>query len=211
MSEGNTMRRSFVAVVSRRHIAAAFTVVLVAAAFVAQSSPARTTSVAAGSAATTKVVSKKYGYTLVVAGQWFVHYAVVPWLGGFMLGDAAPDIDNIFDSHDRKFKIAAKPLAVGTTLEGWTAQYADTMQLFLKSASSKAFCQMSRAFRDATIGGEPAREFENACPGYDVIVVTAVHRGRGYAFQFVSPTPNTAASDRRIFDAGRRAFHFTAR
>jgi hypothetical protein len=206
MSEGNTMRRSFVAVVSRRHIAAAFTVALVAAAFAAQSSPARTTSAATGSTATTKVVSKKYGYTAVLPGKWFVHYAVVPWLGGFPYGES-PDEDFIFDSRDRKFKVMAMPVSAGTTLEDWTASHVDTMETFV--IADKPVCHKARAFRTTTLGGEPAREFQFACLLYDVNVVTAVYQGRGYAFQFVSPTRNTAASDRRTFAAGRRAFHFT--
>lgn len=47
------------------------------------------------------------------------------------------------------------------------------------------------------------------CPGYDVITLIALHRGLGYMFSFVSPTQNAAASDRRIYDAGRRSFRFT--
>ena len=208
MSEGNTMRRSFLAAVSRRHIAAAFTVVLVAAAFATQSSPARTASAAAGSAATTKIVSKKYGYTAVLPGKWFVHYAVTQWLGGFPIGET-PDEDFIFDSRDRKFKVMATPVSAGTTLEDWTASHVDTMETFVNAG--KPLCHKARAFRTTTLGGEPAREFQFACLLYDVNVVTAVYQGRGYAFQFVSPTRNTAASDRRTFDAGRRAFHFTAK
>jgi hypothetical protein len=30
-------------------------------------------------------------------------------------------------------------------------------------------------------------------------------------FSFVSPTENAAASDRRIYDAGRRSFRFTGK
>jgi len=63
-----------------------------------------------------------------------------------------------------------------------------------------------------TLGGELAREFQLACGGpYDVIFLATVHDGRGYIFQFVSPTPNTAASDRRTYDAGRRSFRFAAK
>jgi hypothetical protein len=204
------MRRSFVAVVPRRCFAAAFTVVLVAAAFAAQSSPARTTSVATGSAASTKVVSTKYGYTAVLPGRWFVHYAVTQWLGGFMWGDGTPDLDTISNSQDRTFNVAAKTLSAATTLEDWAAPYLATVDSMHGNAG-KPLCKKWRAPRDTTLGGAPARQFENVCgPGYDVIVVAAVHRGRGYALQFLSPTAKTAPSDRRTFDAARRSFRFAA-
>lgn len=177
--------------------------VLVVAASAAESSP----SAARRSAPTTKFVSKKYGYTTALPGKWFVHYAVTQWLGGFPYGDT-PDEDFIFDSRDRKFKVMAKPVPAGTTLEKWTASHVDTMQSY--QDAGKPLCHQARAFHNTTLGGEPAREFQLACDQYDVIVVTTIHRGRAYSFQFVSPTSNTAASDRRTYDAGRRSFRFTA-
>jgi hypothetical protein len=69
----------------------------------------------------------------------------------------------------------------------------------------------SRAFRNATLGGVPAREFQIRCPVHDAIVAVAIHGGRGYTFQFVSPGANSAAADRREFEAGRRAFAFTTK
>jgi hypothetical protein len=44
-----------------------------------------------------------------------------------------------------------------------------------------------------------------------VITLVALHRGLGYMFSFVPPTQNAAASDRRIYDAGRGAFRFTSK
>jgi hypothetical protein len=193
-------------VVTRMRIVV-LTVVLVVVAFVAESAPARTTSAADGSAASTKFVSKRFGYSAALPGQWFVHYAVVPWLGGFLYGDTTPDTDNISDMGDRKFKVAAKRVPAGTTLQDWTASHVTTMESF--SIAGKPLCHKSRAFRDTKLGGAPAREFQNVCLGYVVIVVTAVHGGLGYAVQFVSPTRNSAASDQRTFDAGLRSFRFT--
>jgi hypothetical protein len=69
----------------------------------------------------------------------------------------------------------------------------------------------SRAFGNTTLGGVAAREFQNRCPVHDVIVVVAQHRGRGYTSQYVSPLSDSAASDRRNFDAGRRGFRFTSK
>ena len=73
----------------------------------------------------------------------------------------------------------------------------------------QSICHKARAFRDSTLGGEPAREFTEACPDYDVIVLTTIHGHRGYIFQFVSPTANSPAADRHSYEAGRRTFHFT--
>ena len=173
----------------------------------ATSRPFNAMSAARGSAASTKWVSKRFGYRATLPGQWFVSYAVVPWLGGFLYGDTTPDTDNISDMGDRKFKVAAKRVPAGTTLLDWTASHVKTMESF--SIAGKPLCHKSRAFRDTKLGGEPAREFQNACLGNDVIVVTAVHGGLGYAVQFVSPTRNSAASDQRTFDAGLRSFRFT--
>jgi len=69
----------------------------------------------------------------------------------------------------------------------------------------------SRAFGNTTLGGVAAREFQNRCPVHDVIVVVAQHRGRRYTSQYVSPLSDSAASDRRNFDAGRRGFRFTSK
>ena len=139
-----------------------------------------------------------------------MNYAVTQWLGGFPVGHS-PDVDYIGDSHDRKFIVAAMPVSAGTTLEQWTASNVVTMESF--QDAGKPLCHKARVFRNATLGGEPAREFQLRCGGgpYDVIFLTTVHHGRGYIFQFVSPTPNTAASDRRTYDAGRRSFGFTAK
>jgi hypothetical protein len=194
---------------SGMRIAAVLAAALVAAAFAAQSSPARTASAAEGSSASTTFVSKNYGYTVAIPGpQWVAYDAAISWSGDFPLG-VDPGLDIIFDSHDRKFIAAAMPLSAGTTLRTWTAHQATTVHS-VTAKSGAPFCRKARAFRDTTLGGAPAREFQYVCLGYDTIVVNAVHRGRGYVFQFVSPTPNTAASDRGTFDAGRRSFRFTS-
>jgi hypothetical protein len=109
-------------------------------------------------------------------------------------------VDTFGDRHDRKFIAAAKRLPPGTTLLKWSKSVVATME---------GFCQKSRAFRKTTLGGGPARQFAIACPSYDVIVATAVHRGRGYILLFVSPTMNAAAADYRTYEAGRRSFRFT--
>jgi hypothetical protein len=138
---------------------------------------------------------------LVLAGRYFPLYATVPWSGSFPFGGRT-DVDGFYDWKDRKFIIAAKRLSAGATLKSWQAAHV---------ATKESFCETSHAFRDSTLDGEPAREFLNVCPLYDVITLVALHRGLGYMFSFVSPTKNAAASDRRIYDAARRSFRFVSK
>jgi hypothetical protein len=49
----------------------------------------------------------------------------------------------------------------------------------------------------------------NSCPEYEVITLAALHKGRGYLLEYLSPSSFSAASDRRAYEAGRRAFQFT--
>jgi hypothetical protein len=106
-----------------------------------------------------------------------------------------------------EFIVGAKPVLAGTTLRKWEAS---------RIASMQTICEKARAFRNTTLGGVAAREFSLKCPGYDVIAVVALHRGRGYLLNFLSPnfpSPNaySTASDRRSYDAGRRGFRFTSK
>jgi hypothetical protein len=180
---------------------AAVATAVVAVAFVAGSSAATTERAAERSAPRSTFVSKQYGYELVLSGRYSARYAIVLWSGGFPFGHL-PDVDMFYDAQDRKFIIAAKRLSARATLRSWQAAHV---------ATKESFCEKSRAFGKSTLDGEPAREFLNRCPSYDVITLVAVHRSRGYMFSFVSPTENAAASDRRIYDAGRRSFRFTGK
>ena len=156
---------------------------------------------AEGSVPTSKFVSKRYGYAIVLTGNYYAYYATVAWSGDFPFGDFI-HVDMFADRQDRKFIIAAKRLSARATLKSWQAAHV---------ATKESFCEKSRAFRNRTLDREPAREFVNVCPSYDVITLVALHRGRGYMFSFVSPTQNAAASDRRLYEAGRRSFRFTSK
>jgi hypothetical protein len=185
----------------RVRIVAALIVAAVAVVFATERSPASGQSASEASARGTKFVSTRYGYEIVLVGNYRASYAVVNWTGGFPFGGGG-EVDVITDSRDRKFIVAAKRVSAGTTLRKWEA---------FRIANMRDICENLRAFRDTTLGGVAAREFMTRCPSYDVIVVSALHHRHGYIFQFLSPTPNVAASDRRIFDAGRRTFRFTAK
>jgi hypothetical protein len=183
---------------------AVLAVALIAVSFAAESSPARTGFTTQAFPPGKKFVSKRYGYEFVLPvgrGRWYVTYASMAWNGKeFPFGDSGK-VEVLGNLDDRKFIAAATQLSTGTTLRKWQASYIAVMQ---------SFCKKARALRNTTLGGVAARQFTIRCPMYDVIAVVALHRGRGYFFQFLSPSSNTEASDRRIFDAGRRTFRFTS-
>jgi hypothetical protein len=147
----------------------------------------------------TKYVSKRYRYEIVLLGKFGMVSALAPWDGSFPFGSSGR-VDVIVDRHDRKFIVAAKPVSSGMTLSHWEA--------FVVNVKRQA-CHGLRTFRVSSLGGEPAREFLNSCPGYDVITLAALHRRHGYLLEYLSPPNFSAASERRVYEAGRRAFAFT--
>ena len=180
----------------RLHAVVGSAIVLAAVAFATESSPARPTAEPA------KFVSKRYGYSIVLDGAWKAKYARTGWTGNFPLMDSG-QVDVFTDSTGQRFFIvAATPVRPGTTLRRWVGSHAQVMSGF-------ALCKKPRAYRSTRLGGGSAREFLESCYDHDAIVVAAVHRGRGYTFQFVSPRENSLASDRSIFEPGRRSFRFT--
>lgn len=71
-------------------------------------------------------------------------------------------------------------------------------------------CQTPRTFANTTLDNVSAQSYRHACSdGYDVTKLTTIYRGKGYIILFASNTANTAASDRRFFEALRRSFRFT--
>lgn len=122
------------------------------------------------------------------------------WDGSFPFG-ASGQVDLIVDdTQDRKFIVAAKPVSSGMSLPRWKA--------FVVRVQRQV-CHGLRSFRASSLGGVPAREFVNSCPEYDVITLAALHNGRGYLLNYLSPPSSSAASGCRIYETGRRAFDFT--
>jgi hypothetical protein len=162
----------------------------------ASSRPLQTTSALS---AGTKYISKRYGYEIVLRGKYIWIPAHRQWDGSFPFGDTGqPDL--IEDAtRDHKFGIVAKPVPPGMTLSRWEAFVVRVHQ----------YCQGLRNFRATSLGGEPAREFVNDCYPWKVITLAALHKGRGYVLDYLSAPSYSAASDRRIYEAGRRAFQFT--
>lgn len=160
----------------------------------------------AAAAPTTKfVVSKRYGYSIVLPGsssQWLVNFASSGWSGeipGF--GDPALDT---FQNLRRggAFLIAARRPPAGETLEKWTA--------FVVSARPSVCAgQRPKRLLKSTLDRTPALVVTWSCTdGYWVIAITALHAGRGYFMLLASPTNISHASDQRAFDAARRSFRF---
>jgi hypothetical protein len=166
----------------------------------ASSRPLQTTSALS---AVTKYISKRYGYEIVLRGRYWIVPAQRQWDGSFPFG-ASGQVDVIGDyTQDRKFVVAAKPVPPGMSLSRWEA--------FVVRVQ-RSFCHGLRNFRASSLGGEPAREFVNSCPAfpeYEVITLAALHKGRGYLLNYLSLPSFSAASERRIYEAGRRAFQFT--
>jgi hypothetical protein len=182
-----------------RRIAVIF-LLLVASAAVCDSGSSRASEGTSVSQGTTKYVSKRYGFEIVLRGRYFTLPAPRKWDGSFPYG-ANGQVDLILDgSQDRKFIVAAKPVPSGMSLSRWEA---------LVVSVQRQVCHGLRNFRASSLGGEPAREFVNSCPDYEVITLAALHKRRGYLLNYLSAPSFSAASDRRIYEAGRRAFRFT--
>jgi hypothetical protein len=147
-----------------------------------------------------KYISKRYGYSIVPTGKYLWFPAKKQWDGRFPFGDTG-QVDVMAGYYiDHKFIVAAKPVPAGMTLSEWEA--------FVEGVQ-RQFCHGLRHFRATSLGGEPAREFVNSCPQYEVITLAALHNGRGYLLNYLSEPTSNAAAERRNYEAGRRSFRFT--
>ena len=173
--------------------------VLLAAATVAGAARSEPSNARQALVTSTTYISKRYGYEIVLTGNYTKIPALLQWDGSFPFG-ASGMVDIVIDSHDRKFIVAAKPVSAALTLARWQA-----FVVGLKRQN----CTHLRSFRSTTLGGIPAREFLNDCPEYNVITLAALHKGRGYLLEYLAPTHFSAVSSRRTYDAGRRSFRFT--
>jgi hypothetical protein len=115
------------------------------------------------------------------------------------------EVDVFTDSSgERFFIVAAARVPAGTTLRQWERTHAELM------SGGFPGCTKAHAFRATRLGGVATREFLGGCLFHDASVVVVVHGGRGYTFQFVSPKENSQASDRQVYEPGRRSFRFTS-
>lgn len=161
----------------------------------------------AGDAATgTTFRSTQYHYSLTLpghAGSWRVTAAVVRWTVLDLEGLDSPAFDDLAQSQRGwNVAVAARTMRAGTTLRSWTTTVVGL---------TPGGCERPRTVASTTLGNVSARIFRHTCSdGFDVTKVTAMHRGQGYIVLFASNAANTAASDRRVFEALRRSFRFTS-
>lgn len=162
----------------------------------------------AAAAPTTKFVSKHYGYSIVVPGSssdWSPHFASTTWSTDEIPSRTDWSLDNFTDLRPGGgyFLIAARRPPTGTTLEKWTD--------FVISAGAQQCPGPHSKPLTSTLDRTPALVVTWSCSapeGMWVIVITAVHAGRGYFMLLASPTNVSRASDQRLFDAGRDSFRF---
>jgi hypothetical protein len=160
---------------------------------------------ASSAASGTAFRSKEYHYSVTLPGGsegWRLSPAVDRWAGLTLMGLDSPAFDDLSQpARGWNVVVADRPLAAGTTLRDWTKRVV---------GMAPGSCQTPRTFVTTTLDSVSAQSFRHACSdGYDVTKLTAIHRGKGYIILFASNTANTAASDRRFFDALRRSFRFT--
>jgi hypothetical protein len=178
---------------------------VVASATVCGAASSRASQASSAPSAGKRYISKRYGYSIAPKGSYLWTPAKQNWDGRFPYADTG-QADLIAGWYiDDKFLVSAMPVSAGTTLSEWEA--------FVKGVQDR-YCGRLRDFRPSSLGGEPAQEFVNTCTAtntssWRVITLAALHNGRGYLLEYVSPTPFSDASDRRTYEAGRRAFRFT--
>jgi hypothetical protein len=160
---------------------------------------AATLAAAAGATSSTRFVSKRYGYSIVLPGNWTSHPASIPWRGGPPFEDQR-EVDFYPATDGRALGVAARSLPQTSTLRKWASLYVGT--------ALPNFCTKSPGYRATTLGGTPALAFTGVCEVHDINVALTVRRGRGYVFVLASPRSFSTAADSRVFESARRSFRF---
>jgi hypothetical protein len=147
---------------------------------------------------TTNFVSKRYGYSMVLAGgsaRYFLTPATTNWSGGQPFpSDPAFDQINDLKTHGL-YTVAAKRIPTGWTLRKWTS--------FTISITVPPCHQKQQTLTKSNLGGAPALVYELKCAEGLVLQLAAIHAHRGYLVVYTADTV-----DRRVFNAGLRSFHF---
>ena len=160
---------------------------------------AATLATAADATSTTRFVSKRYGYSMVLPGDWTSRPASMPWRGGPPFQNQR-QVDFYPAADGRALAVAALSLPRTSTLRKWASLYVDT--------ALPSFCTKSRGYRATTLGSAPALAFTGVCEVHDINVALTVRRGRGYVLVLGSPRSFSAAADGRVFESARRSFRF---
>jgi len=152
---------------------------------------------------TATFVSKLYRYSIVLPGatsRWSPTFATQRWLGASIPGIGDPQLDTFTDSKTgRTYLLAARP--TGSSLEKWAK---------FVIAARPPICIKPTSPKKAALAGEPAEMVTWSCADqYRVIVITALHAGRGYFMLQASPTTLARTSDLPAFNAARQSFRFS--
>jgi hypothetical protein len=152
---------------------------------------------------TARFVSKLYRYSIVLPGatsRWSTSFATQRWLDASIPGIGDPQLDTFIERKTgRTYLLAARP--TGSSLEKWAK---------FVIAARPPVCVKPTSPKRATLAGEPAEMVTWSCTdGYRVIVITALHAGRGYFMLLASPTTLSRTSDLQAFNATRQSFRFS--
>jgi len=161
----------------------------------------------AGARPAATFVSKLYGYSIVLPGatsRWSTSFATRRWLDASIPGIGDPQLDSFTElKTGRTYLLAARP--TGSSLEKWTK---------FVVAARPSVCVRPTSPKRATLAGEPAEVVTWSCTdGYRVIVITALHAGKGYFMLQASPIfgsrPLPRTSELPAFKAARQSFRFS--
>jgi hypothetical protein len=152
---------------------------------------------------TATFVSKLYRYSIVLPGatsRWSTSFATQRWLDASIPGIGDHQLDTFTDSKTRRtYLLAARP--TGSSLEKWAK---------FVIAARPPICIKPTSPKKAALAGEPAEMVTWSCADqYRVIVITALHAGRGYFMLQASPTTLARTSDLPAFNAARQSFRFS--
>ena len=147
---------------------------------------------------TTNFVSKRYGYSMTLAGgsaRYLLTPATTSWSGGQPFpSDPAFDQINELKTHSL-YTVAAKRIPAEWTLQKWTS--------FTISITVPPCHPKQPTLTRSELGDASALVYELKCAEGLVLQLTAIHAHRGYLVVFTADTV-----DRRVFNAGLRSFRF---
>lgn len=130
--------------------------------------------------------STRYQYSLVLPRSWTVLHFRGKWISGEVQPNS-PATDTYSNQALSRYVIVARQgLPAGTTLDAWTQSLTQI---------TSGDCGPLETQSVTSLGGEAADLHTYHCSGegYYLIVVTALHRGRGYQVYLASKASDDAA------------------
>ena len=152
-------------------------------------------------------VSKRYGYSMRYPSSWRAARAKtnINVHGGVPTVDS-PSLDAFtLRAKDFNVRVAAQPVAAGTTLDDWTGAEA-------RSIKDGYGCAVDSR-EELTVGGEDGTLLMyHSCPGWEnlyFLFIAVVHGDRGYQIYWLSPhRVNREQPERALFLRFVKTFQF---